>query len=88
MPDALQSFRVRKMKSTGINAWRTAHNPPTEALIDAADRLGMLVWDENHKLDRYSEVEALVRRDRNHPSVIIWSLCNEGGPSFQSPGSK
>ena len=44
------------MKSTGINGWRTAHNPPTEAVLDAADRLGMLVWDENHKVDRYSEV--------------------------------
>ena len=78
VPDALQFFRVRKMKSTGINGWRTAHNPPTPGLLDAADKLGMLVWDENHKVDRPSQAEALVRRDRNHPSVIIWSLCNEG----------
>lgn len=78
VPDALQFFRVSKMKSTGINGWRTAHNPPTPGLLDAADRLGMLVWDENHKVDRPAEAEALVRRDRNHPSVIIWSLCNEG----------
>ena len=55
----------------------------------------MLVWDENHELDRYAEVEKLVRRDRNHPSVIIWSLCNEkmcdqmihgGVPAFNADG--
>eukprot|EP01043_Picozoa_sp_COSAG02_P059190 COSAG02_NODE_7499_length_2984_cov_4.055113_2_plen_564_part_00 len=78
VPDDLQFFRVSKMKSAGINAWRTAHNPPTPGLLDAADKLGMLVWDENHKVDRPSQAEVLVRRDRNHPSVIIWSLCNEG----------
>ena len=43
VPDALQAFRVSKMKSTGINAWRTAHNPPTPGLLDATDRVGMLV---------------------------------------------
>lgn len=58
-------------------AWRTAHNAPTEALLDAADQLGFLVWDENHRASQPEEAEILVRRDRNHPSVIIWSICNE-----------
>ena len=40
-------------------------------------RLGMLVWDENHRNGQPDEMATLIRRDRNHPSIIIWSLCNE-----------
>ena len=72
VPDTIQWHRVRKLQSVGFNGWRTAHNPPTPALLDATDQLGMLVWDENHRVDRLDEVETLVRRDRNHPSVVIW----------------
>ena len=61
----------------GCNAWRTAHNAPTPALLDAADRLGFLVWDENHRNGQDDELTRLVLRDRNHPSIIIWSICNE-----------
>ena len=50
----------------------TAPNPPTPGLLDATDKLGLLVWDENHKVDRSAAADTLVRRDRNHPSVIIW----------------
>jgi beta-galactosidase len=77
VPDALQTFRVRALKAIGMNAWRTAHNAPTAALLEAADREGMLVWDENHRNGEYEEATTLVLRDRNHASVIIWSLCNE-----------
>lgn len=77
VPDLLQEHRMRMLKGFGGNAWRTAHNPPNDALLDAADRLGVLVWDENHRNGEDAEMDALVRRDRNHPSVIIWSLCNE-----------
>ena len=59
------------------DGWRTAHNQPSAALLDAADRMGMLVWDENHRNGQPAEVEILVKRDRNHPSIVIWSLCNE-----------
>ena len=49
VPDSLQKFRVGKLKEMGANGWRTAHNPPTPALLDECDKQGMLVWDENHR---------------------------------------
>lgn len=71
-PDHLQWNRVAKLKEFGANGWRTAHNPPTPALLDATDELGFLVWDENHRNGQMDQVPLLVRRDRNHPSVVIW----------------
>ena len=83
MPDALQYFRVKKLKEMGSNAIRTSHNPPTPELLEACDRLGMLVMDENRRVDEtplaMDELKALVLRDRNHPSVFMWSLGNEEG---------
>ncbi len=81
LPDRLQYFRIEKLKEMGCNAYRTSHNPPTPELLDACDRLGMLVMDETRMMDStpegLSQLERLIRRDRNHPSVIIWSLGNE-----------
>lgn len=77
VPDHLQVHRLRKLQQFGANAWRTAHNPPNEALLAAADRLGILVWDENHRNGQDSEMEVMIKRDRNHPSIVIWSICNE-----------
>ena len=81
LPDALQYFRVASLKDMGGNAIRTSHNPPTPELLEACDRLGMLVLDENRLLGSDSRslgrLERLVRRDRNHPSVFLWSLANE-----------
>jgi beta-galactosidase len=81
LPDRLQYFRVAKLKEMGSNAYRTAHNPPTPELLEACDRLGMLVMDENRLLASDSShlggSEAWVRRDRNHPSVVLWSIANE-----------
>ena len=81
LPDALQYFRIARLKDMGGNAIRTSHNPPTPELLQACDRLGMLVMDENRLLGSDSRnlgrLERLVRRDRNHPSVFIWSLANE-----------
>ena len=80
LPDALQYFRVAKLKEFS-NAYRTAHNPPTPELLDACDRLGLLVMDESRTLGsdeaNLRRWETQVRRDRNHPSVFLWSLCNE-----------
>jgi beta-galactosidase len=83
LPDALQYFRVKRLKEMGSNAIRTSHNPPTPELLEACDRLGMLVMDENRRVDDtplvLNELKELVLRDRNHPSVFIWSLGNEEG---------
>jgi beta-galactosidase len=83
MPDALQYFRVKKLKEMGSNAIRTSHNPPTPELLEACDRLGMLVMDENRRVDEtplaMNELKQLIVRDRNHPSVFMWSLGNEEG---------
>lgn len=82
VPDSLQKYRVAKLKEMGANAWRTAHNPPNPALLDECDRQGFLVWDENHRNtasgDQWvADLQSLILRDRNHPSVIMWSICNE-----------
>jgi beta-galactosidase len=81
VPDSLWDFRLRRLKAMGANALRCAHNPPAAELLDAADRLGVLVMDEarnfNASEDYLPQLEWMVRRDRNHPSVILWSLCNE-----------
>jgi len=81
LPDALQEFRVRRLKEMGNNAYRTSHHPPTPELLDACDRLGMLVLDETRLMgtgpEQLGQLEALIRRDRNHPSVILWSVGNE-----------
>jgi beta-galactosidase len=81
LPDALQDFRVKKLKEFGCNAIRTSHNPPTPELLDACDRLGMLIMDESRLLGSDSENlkkwDDQIRRDRNHPSVAIWSVANE-----------
>jgi beta-galactosidase len=81
LPDALQSFRVRKLKEMGSNAIRTAHNEPTEELLEACDRLGMLVLDESRTFASDQQDLELLRnqvlRDRNHASVFLWSIGNE-----------
>ncbi len=91
--DAAERRRVRILKEAGFNAVRTAHNPPSPAFLDACDRLGMLVIDEafdcwstgKNPFD-YNvafkdwwrrDLDSMVLRDRNHPSVVIWSIGNE-----------
>lgn len=81
VPDALQEFRIARLKEMGSNAYRCSHNPPTPELLDACDRLGMLVIDENRLMgttpELLGQLKRLILRDRNHPSVVIWSLGNE-----------
>jgi beta-galactosidase len=89
LPDALQYFRIAKLKEFGCNAYRTSHNPPTPELLDACDRLGMIVMDESRLLG--SDEENLrkwkdqILRDRNHASVGIWSVANEEFSVQDSP---
>jgi beta-galactosidase len=81
LPDAVQYFRIARLKEMGSNAYRTAHNPPTPELLDACDRLGMIVMDENRILGsdptHIAYLEEQIKRDRNHPSVGLWSIGNE-----------
>ena len=81
IPDALQEFRVKKLKEMGNNGIRTSHNPATPELLDICDRLGMLVLDENRLMginqEHFDLLERFMIRDRNHPCVILWSLGNE-----------
>jgi beta-galactosidase len=85
--------RLQILKDMGVNALRTSHNPPAPELLDIADRLGFLVMDEafdcwyagknTYDYGRFfnqwydTDVQGYVARDRNHPSVIIWSIGNE-----------
>lgn len=101
---AYPSAELRKillLKEAGFNAIRTAHNPPSTALLDACDREGILVIDEVHdewerpkRKDSYhrhfnkhgeADAQAMVRRDRNRASVFCWSLGNEIPGSFETP---
>ena len=81
IPDALQAWRIRQLKAFGCNAYRASHNPMTPALLDICDREGILVIDENRLMGINDEhlrlLERMIRRDRNHPSIILWSDGNE-----------
>lgn len=81
VPDAIQEFRLARMKQMGVNALRCSHNPPAPEVLDACDRLGLVVMNENrfyNSGDIYLEqLHEQTLRDRNHPSVIMWSLFNE-----------
>ncbi|MBB3910740.1 beta-galactosidase GalA [Sphingomonas desiccabilis] len=81
VPDALIAWRLERLKAMGCNAIRCTHNAPNAELLDLCDRMGFLVMDENRHFnpapDYMDQLEWLVRRDRNHPSVILWSVFNE-----------
>jgi beta-galactosidase len=91
--DRAEARRVELMKASGFNAIRCAHNPPSPAFLDACDRLGMLVideafdmWNDGKNPEDYhvdfkdwwqKDLERMIERDRNHPSIILWSIGNE-----------
>ncbi|PTX98538.1 beta-galactosidase GalA [Opitutus sp. ER46] len=81
LPDALQAWRIRRLKEMGSNAYRCSHHPPTPELLEACDRQGMLVIDETRLMGsspyHLTQLERMIRRDRNHPSIILWSVGNE-----------
>lgn len=81
MPEALMAWRIRQLKELGCNAYRSSHNPASPALLDICDHEGILVIDENRLTGVNEEhlrlLERLIKRDRNHPSVILWSCGNE-----------
>jgi beta-galactosidase len=91
--DRAEERKVELMKANGYNAIRTSHNPPSTALLEACDRLGILVmdeifdcWEEGKNPDDYGkyfnewwqrDLQSMILRDRNHPCVIMWSIGNE-----------
>ena len=81
LPDRLQYFRLGVLEKMGCNAVRTAHNMPTPEWVEACDRLGIMVMCETRQLSSNSsgcaQLEAMVKRYRNSPSVILWSIGNE-----------
>lgn len=90
LPDAVQYYRIRKLQEMGCNSIRTSHNPPTPELLDACDELGMLVFDETRMMssnpEGLSQFGDLIRRDRNRPSVFMWSMGNEEGQANTEKG--
>jgi beta-galactosidase len=98
--DRAEERRVELLKASGFNAIRCSHNPPSPAFLDACDRLGILVIDEAFDMWQYPknpadynlyfgnwwkrDIESMVLRDRNHPSIILWSIGNEI-PGMDSP---
>lgn len=91
--DRAEERRVALLKAAGFNAIRTSHNPPSPAFLDACDRLGVLVMDEAFDCWRHgknpqdygrffdqwwqADIDSMVLRDRNHPSIVVWSIGNE-----------
>jgi beta-galactosidase len=101
--DRAEERRVQILKAAGFNAIRTSHNPPSPGFLDACDRLGMLIldeafdtWERPKKKFDYSvafkewwqrDIESMVLRDRNHPSVVLWSIGNEIGERGEEQGA-
>lgn len=81
VPDNICNYKMQLVKQMGANAFRTSHYPHQEAVMEACDRLGILVMDENRRFescdDTLAHMAMLVKRDRNRPSVFIWSTSNE-----------
>jgi beta-galactosidase len=90
VPDAVQYYRIGKLQEMGCNSIRTSHNPPTPELLDACDRMGILVFDETRMMSSNPEgmgqFANLIRRDRNRPSVFMWSMGNEEGQANTDKG--
>lgn len=98
--DRAEERRVELLKASGFNAIRCSHNPPAPAFLDACDRLGMLVideafdmWSDGKNTSDYhlwfekwwqKDIESMIKRDINHPSIILWSIGNEI-PGMDSP---
>ena len=91
--DRAEERKIEILKQNGYNAIRTSHNPPSKQMLDACDHLGMLVideafdaWEKGKNPQDYhlyfkewwkKDLDAMILRDRNHPSVILWSIGNE-----------
>jgi beta-galactosidase len=81
LPDRLQFFRAGVLREMGCNAVRTSHNMPTPEWVEACDRMGLMMMCETRQMssnpEGLAQLEVMVKRYRNSPSVIIWSIGNE-----------
>ena len=92
LSDNLQYYKIMRLKEMGANAYRCSHNAPAPALLRACDELGMLVMDETRLFgtspEAVRQMTDVIKRDRNHPCVFIWSLGNEEFSIQNQPISK
>ncbi|HZU62934.1 MAG TPA: beta-galactosidase GalA [Novosphingobium sp.] len=92
IPDALHAWRLGVMREMGANAWRSAHNPPAEALLDLCDAQGMMMIAETRlnttSPEGMDELDRMILSARNHPSVILWSVGNEEGHQGTPRGAR
>jgi beta-galactosidase len=83
LPDRLQYFRLGVLKEMGNNAVRTSHNMPTPEWVEACDRLGVMMMCETRQMssnpEGLAQLESMIKRYRNSPSIVIWSIGNEEG---------
>lgn len=90
--DSLLEFRIRKLKEMGVNAFRFVHHPHSRKTLELCDRYGIMVMDENRHFETGREylgyLTTMVRRDRNHPSVIFYALFNEEPIAATAEGRK
>ena len=81
LPDKINWYKLKLLKEVGSNAYRCSHHPPTPELLDMCDSMGLLVLDENRFLSASEEgirdLTSMLYRDRNHPSIFMWSMENE-----------
>ncbi|HAY97612.1 MAG TPA: hypothetical protein DCY23_04910, partial [Ruminococcaceae bacterium] len=81
VPDSIQRYQIKLMKEMGANGYRTSHYPHDKATMDALDENGFIVMNEtrffNSDEDSIEQLEMLIKRDRNRPSVFMWSIGNE-----------
>jgi len=102
--DRAEERKIELLKANGFNAIRCSHNPPSEKFLEICDRLGMLVidesfdqWEKGKNPDDYhrffdawwkKDFSSMVLRDRNHPSIILWSVGNEIDERAEPSGTK
>ncbi|WP_229259810.1 beta-galactosidase GalA [Duganella aquatilis] len=81
VPDSVWEYRLRRLKEMGVNAIRFSHNAPAAEVLDMVDRMGFVVMDENRNFnpsaDYMKQLEWMVKRDRHHPGIVLWSVFNE-----------
>ena len=89
VPDGLQAYRIKVLQGMGSNSVRTSHNMPTPELVEACDRLGMMMMCETRLMSSNDEglaqLEKMIKRYRNSPSIIIWSMGNEEWTMMPQP---